>query len=152
MIAIQYVHPMIVHFPIVFALTLALVDTVAIFQSRNVTGRSYLGNTSTLFAIIAGLSGLVAIIFGDIALETAEAGGFSSDIAEIHEHLGSAVAFILMGWAIVRAILWFRDTQLPKWSVNLIPVIELGIAVGIIATAFFGGELVFELGVNVVSL
>ena len=152
MISILHIHPIIVHFPIVFALTLALVDSIAIFKNYSVTGRSYLGNTSTLFAIVAGLSGLIAIIFGDIALETAEAGGFSSDIAEIHEHLGSAVAFILIGWAIIRAFLWFRNTQLPKWSVNLIPVIELGIAVAIIATAYFGGELVYDLGVNVTNL
>lgn len=152
MIAIQHIHPIIVHFPIVFALTLAVVDSVAILRSHNVTGRTYLGNTSTLFAIVAGLSALMAIIFGDIALETAEATGFRSDIAEIHEGLGSTVAIILIGWAIVRAFLWFRNTELPKWSAKLIPVIELGIAGAILATAFYGGQLVYDLGVNVTNL
>jgi uncharacterized membrane protein len=47
---------------------------------------------------------------------------------------------------------WFGNIQLPAWSQRLIPVVELGVAVTVIVTAFFGGQLVYDLGVNVAHL
>ena len=83
MISLQHVHPVLVHFPIVFFLTLAAFDMVAAFRGKAVTGRSSAANASTGLALLAGLSAIVTYFFGDLALTIAEDGGFSSEIAEI---------------------------------------------------------------------
>jgi uncharacterized membrane protein len=102
MIAIQHIHPMIVHFPIVFFLTLAGVDIIALLRGDSVTARSAWGFVSTSLAVLAAVSAIVAWIFGDMALEFAEAGGFSSDIAETHEGLGTTTAIAFAVWALLR--------------------------------------------------
>jgi uncharacterized membrane protein len=92
MLSLEHVHPMLVHFPIVFFLTLAVVDTIATVRGRPVTGRSSLGHASTGLAVLAALFAIAAFLFGDMALEFAESNGFASEVAELHEHLGMASA------------------------------------------------------------
>src|SRR5262245_50131801 len=92
MMTIAHIHPMLVHFPIVFFLTLAALDTVATLRGVPVTGRGGIGNVSTGLALLAGLFAIATYIFGDMALEFAEANGFHNDVAEVHEHLGGATA------------------------------------------------------------
>ncbi|HET6156982.1 MAG TPA: DUF2231 domain-containing protein, partial [Dongiaceae bacterium] len=104
MTSIAHIHPMLVHFPIVFFLTLAVLDTIATLRGIPVTGRGAIGNVSTGLAMLAGLFAIVTYVFGDIALEAAEAGGFHNDIAEIHEGLGEATAAAFAIWAVVRAV------------------------------------------------
>jgi uncharacterized membrane protein len=85
----------------------------------------------------------------DMAPSYAEAGGFQSDVAEVHEGLGTltAVAFIL--WALARSFAWWRNWQASRGVEGGVAVVEL-LGVGlVVATAYFGGELVFGLGVNV---
>ena len=105
---------MIVHFPIVLIFLLAGSDLVATIIGRNVSGRSANGNVSTGLAVLAAGSAVVAYYFGGLALDVAEAGGFSSDIAEMHEGLGKAVAISLSVWALIRVVLWWRDVRLGR--------------------------------------
>ena len=152
MIPIQLIHPIIVHFPIVFVLTLAILDLIAALRGQTVTGRTCLGNVSTALAVLAGLFALMAIVFGDIALEFAESTGWSSESAEIHESLGTTVAIVLIIWAALRAFAWFRNFGMPGWARALVPVVELCTAAAVVATAYFGGQLVYDLGVNVAHI
>ena len=79
----------------------------------------------------------------------AEAGGFHSEIAEIHEALGETTAAAFALWALVRLYLWWRDTPTQGFVAILVPVLEIAGAVLVITTAYFGGRLVYDLGVNV---
>ena len=149
MIPIQHIHPMLIHFPIVFIVCLAAFDTVAVFAGYPVTGRTITGNISTTIAALAGAAAVVAMMFGDMALEFAEAKGFSSEIAEIHEGLGQATAISLAIWAVIRIFLWWRDRQIAGGVAYIFPLVSILGLIVVTATAFYGGQLVFDLGVNV---
>ena len=151
MMTIAHIHPMLVHFPIVFFLSLAILDTVATMRGVSVTGRGAIGNVSTGLALLAGLFAIVTYIFGDMALEFAEAGGFHSDIAEIHEGLGEATAAAFAIWAIVRVVAWWRNAHWRGGGAALLTLVELLGAVIVVTTAYYGGELVYNLGVNVAT-
>jgi uncharacterized membrane protein len=149
MLSLAHIHPVLVHFPIVFFLTLAVIDIAASLRGRSVTGRTALGNLSTGLAAAAGLFAVAAFFFGDAALEIAEDGGFHSDIAEIHEGLGTFTAFAFLAWALIRGFLWWRDIRIENGFKSAIAMLEVAGAILVVATAYYGGELVYDLGVNV---
>lgn len=149
MISMQHIHPMVVHFPIVFFLTLAVFDVIASFMKTPVTGRNMAGHISTALAALAGVFALITYYFGDAALDFAEAHGFHSEVAEIHEGLGTTTAIAFAVWALIRVLLWWRDIRLEGGLAGAVPVIEVLGACLIIVTAYFGGQLVYDLGVNV---
>ncbi len=151
MIPVELVHPMIVHFPIVFIICLAIFDVIAAARGVSVTGRNTAGSISTGLMVLAALSAIAAMMFGDLALSYAESNGFSSEIAEIHEGLGGTVALTFGVWALVRVFLWWRDTRMSgglAYAVALVAVAGAGLAA---TTAYYGGQLVYDLGVNVAS-
>lgn len=75
MLPIEQIHPVVVHFPIVFTLTLATFDLIVLLRSGVIGGRGSVGNVSTGLAICAGIFAAIAFVFGDIALDVAlEAG------------------------------------------------------------------------------
>ena len=149
MISIAHIHPMLVHFPIVFFLSLAALDTIATLRGVPVTGRGGIGNVSTGLALLAGVFAIATYIFGDMALEFAESGGFHSDVAEIHEGLGEATAAAFAIWAIVRVVAWWRNARLRGGGALLLSAVELAGAAVVVTTAYYGGQLVYDLGVNV---
>lgn len=149
MLAVQHIHPILVHFPIVFFLTLAAVDLVAAARGQATAGRGPVGNLSMGLALAAGAFAVAAFFFGDMALEIAEDGGFHSDIAEMHEGLGETTAAVFAIWALIRLGLWWRDVRLSGGGAFVIPLVEIAGAVLVIVTAYYGGQLVYDLGVNV---
>lgn len=146
--AIQHIHPVLVHFPIVLIYTLVIIDIAALAGSNSITMRSGVGTISTFVAVAAGLFAIATWLFGGIALDHAEAAGFSNDIAEIHESLGTISAFILLSWSIIRFALWVRNRELGTLALA-IPAIEIAGAALVTVTGYYGGKLVYELGVNV---
>ena len=152
MIPVQHIHPMIVHFPIVAIFLLVAFDVVATAMGKSVTGRTVVSNIATGLAVLAAGSAAAAFYFGGLALDVAEAGGFSSDIAETHEALGKYVAVFLALWALVRVVLWFRDFRFKGVSAYLVPLVTVAGTALVVTTAYFGGQLVFDLGVNVAKV
>ncbi|AZO41811.1 MULTISPECIES: DUF2231 domain-containing protein [Mesorhizobium] len=148
MIPVQHIHPMLVHFPIVLIYTLAAIDLVALARGNAVTRRSGAGTISTFVALAAGAFAIGTWFYGGLALDHAEAAGFSSDIAEIHESLGGITAFAFLIWGGVRLALWVRNRELGPVAIA-VPVIEIAGAVLVTTTAYYGGLLVYDLGVNV---
>jgi uncharacterized membrane protein len=146
---IQHIHPILVHFPIVFVLTLAALDVVATVRGNIVTGRGALGNVSSGLAILAGGFAIVTYVFGGIALDVAESGGFHSDIAETHEGLGEFTAIAFAVWAVIRLVMWWRDVRMNPALSGIVSLVEIAGAILVIATAYYGGQLVYDLGVNV---
>jgi uncharacterized membrane protein len=148
-IPIQHIHPMIVHFPIALILSVAAVELIGVALGRDVTGRSPLGSLSTSMIVIAALAAATAYYFGDVALTFAESNGFESEVAEVHESLGKLVAISVFVWAIVRVALWWMNVHLSRPLAFVIPAVSI-VGAGLVTwTAYYGGQLVFDLGVNV---
>jgi uncharacterized membrane protein len=152
MIPVQHIHPMLVHFPIVLIFLLAAFDIVATLSGRSVSGRSTAGNFSTGIAIATAVFAVLTFVFGGMALDVAEAGGFHSDVAEIHESLGEMVAIVASLYAVLRAGLWFKDKRISGSAALIFPVVAIAGSVLVAATAYYGGQLVYELGVNVTKI
>jgi len=152
LIPIEQFHPIVVHFPIVFFLSLAALDTAALFANLSLAGRGGVANLSAGLAVLAGLAAVTAYAFGDAALDVALAGGVAEARLETHETLGTVTAIALALWGLVRAFVWWRRLPVGKGRARGMALVELAFAILIIATAFFGGQLVYELGVNVAAL
>jgi uncharacterized membrane protein len=146
---VQLIHPMLVHFPIVLFLLLAGIDLIATLRGVSVTEKASFGNVSTSIAAMSGAFALAAFYFGGLALTHAEDGGFSSPIAETHEALGEFTAVAFAVWAAIRVVMWFSNRQMPTFIKSAIPLVEIAGAILVVATAYYGGQLVYDLGVNV---
>jgi uncharacterized membrane protein len=152
MIPLQQIHPLLVHFPIVLVTLLAGFDLVASLKQVSISGRTASGNVSTGLTILTALSAIAAYIFGGIALGIAEKSGFKSPIAESHETLASAFTALIAIWAIIRATMWFKDWRSAGAASAVFPVVAIAAAVIVIVTAYYGGQLVYDLGVNVTKI
>jgi len=149
MIPVQHIHPMLVHFPIVFFLSAVVFDIVLTLSGRCVTGRSPAGTVSLVLVSLAAVSAVATFFFGDMALEHAEAAGFHSEVAEIHEGLGTLTTGVFVLWALLRGFTWWQDMG-GRGAVRAIaPAVEVIGALLVTVTAYYGGELVYGLGVNV---
>lgn len=149
MIPIQQIHPLVVHFPIVFFLSLTALDLYARLKNVPIDGRGAIANLSAGLAVLAGITAIIAFIFGDMALEFAVAAGASESLTEMHETLGSTTAVLLAIWGTIRAFAWYRKIALDTTKTSVIVVIELLLTALIITTAYYGGQLVYDFGINV---
>jgi len=149
MIPIHQIHPLVVHFPIVFFLSLAALDIYARLRNIPIDGRGAIANLSAGLAFLAGVTAIIAFIFGDMALEFAVAAGALESLTEMHETLGSTTAVVLAIWGAIRAFAWYRKIPLNKAKSSAIVVIELLLTALIITTAYYGGQLVYDFGINV---
>lgn len=151
MLPIEQIHPLVVHFPIVFVLMLAAFDCVVVSRGSAISGRTAIANISTGLAFGAGIAAALAFLFGDLALDVALAKGTPLDVLELHEELGTATAAALAVWGLVRAVIWWRNISLSRSLCWAIVAVELALAALIVTTAFFGGQLVYEFGVGIAS-
>jgi uncharacterized membrane protein len=151
-IPIQHIHPMLVHFPIVIIFGLAVFDVIATLRGYSITGRNTAGNFSTGLAVFAAVFSVATFYFGGLALDIAEAGGFHSDVAEIHESLGEMVAIATSIYAVLRVGLWVGDIRIQNIASYIFPVAAIAGSALVAATAFYGGQLVYDLGVNVAKI
>ncbi|MGB7302270.1 MAG: DUF2231 domain-containing protein [Burkholderiaceae bacterium] len=149
MLPMEQIHPLVVHFPIVFIWILAVFDAAALWRGGFTHGRSAASNVSTGLAVSAGLFAALAFIFGDLALDIAKDNGVAAQLLETHEELGHWAAGTLAAWAVVRSVLWWRKSTFGVASGITIVTIEFALAGLIVATAYFGGQLVYEYGVGV---
>ncbi len=149
---IEQLHPIAVHFPIVFVLSLAVFDIAAVMRGAHIGGRGAVANVSTGIATLAGLGALVAYIFGDIAFDIAKAVGSHAAQLELHEEFGTFTAGVVVVWSIIRLATWWRLVPLGSGRAAAVMTAEIAIAVLVITTAYFGGSLVYEYGVGVARL
>jgi uncharacterized membrane protein len=152
MIPVQHIHPMLVHFPIMLIFFLAAFDLVATLRDHSVTGRTTAGNISTGIAVMAAAFAVATFFFGGLALDVAEAQGFHSDVAEIHESLGELVAIATSIYAVLRAGLWWRDVRINGNLSVAFPITAIAASLLVTVTAYYGGQLVYDLGVNVAKV
>ena len=152
MIPVQHIHPMLVHFPIVIIFALAAFDMLATMRGHSVTGRTTAGNISTSLAVFAAIFAVATFFFGGLALDVAESSGFHSSVAEIHEGLGEMVAIATTIYAALRAGLWLRDVRISSMASFVFPATAVAGSVLVAVTAYYGGQLVYDLGVNVAKV
>jgi uncharacterized membrane protein len=149
MIPLEQFHPIVVHFPIVFFLSLAALDTYALARNIPIGGRGGVANLSAGLAALAGLTAAAAYSLGDAALDVALAGGTTAERLATHQLLGTTTAAVLAVWGLARAAIWWRRVPIVKARAWGVVVAEIVFTVLILTTAYYGGQLVYEYGVNV---
>lgn len=149
MIDIAHIHPMIVHFPVVFFLTAVGLELIVLARKGDLAARQCLSNTALAALVLAAVAAVVAATFGDMALDKAAGKGFPKGPLEEHEDWGMTTMTYFIIFALVQLVAWWRRIPLSGnrgWVMFALGVIGIGI---LIATAYHGGELVYHLGVNV---
>lgn len=149
MLPIEHIHPMIVHFPIVFGLSLAAFDLIARLRGNPIGGRGTMANISVSLALLAGISAMIAATFGDMSLGVALAKGGPVAALDFHDMLGSTTSTVLAVWAALRAAGWWFRVPLDGLRGAAVVAVELAFCALILATAFYGGQLVYEYGVAI---
>lgn len=149
MLTIEHLHPIVVHFPIVLMLGLAAFDVLATAWRTYLSGRGCAAGISSALAVLAGIAAILAYVFGDIAYDIAVEHGVSETTLETHEGLGSITALAIVIWGAIRGIVWWRKFEIGGWRRWPLLAVQVGLAALIVVTAYFGGSLVYEHGVNV---
>lgn len=146
---LEHVHPMIVHFPIVLVLLALAADLWWLVRGRAASSPLVRLRTGTVLMALGAVAAVAAFLFGDMAYDIAINKGVSVATLEDHEGWGSAtmVAFVLAG--LVRLGLWWRGLDERPAAIALAIVLTATVAAMVIVTAWFGGHLVYDLGVNV---
>lgn len=146
----ELIHPMIVHFPIVLVICLFVLDTYAASRGQPVAANGPIGNASVTLAIAAGIFAVIAFVFGDQAYDIAVAAGRApAGILEMHQDLGTATAFAIGGWAVIRTFLWWRAIPIGRRLRLATASIEGLLVAAVVVTAWYGGQLVYDYGVAV---
>jgi uncharacterized membrane protein len=149
MIDIAHVHPMLVHFPIVLFLSAVGLQLLVLLRGRDLAANACLANTALAALVLGAVAAAVAAFFGDIALDHAVELGFPSAPLEQHATLGiSTMSAMIALSAVHLGARWFRWNfgGGRGWAMLALAVAGVGL---LIATAYFGGDLVYRLGVNV---
>jgi uncharacterized membrane protein len=149
MLPVGQLHPIAVHFPIVFFLTLAALDAVLLLRGAPVSGRSCAANVSVGLSVLAGLSAIATYVLGDMAYDVAAAAGVPAATLETHESIGTWTAVFIIAWMLLRGVAWWREWPLDGGRKLGLVAVEIAGSLLIIVAAYFGGQLVYELGVNV---
>lgn len=151
MIAITDIHPMLVHFPIVFWISAEAIALVVLARGGDLSAHRQWPLTA-LYCLLAGIVfAVLAALFGDVALDHALAAGFAPGPLEIHETAALATILIFSLHAGLRLLAVWRRYPLkgPRGLMSELPGLA-GLA-GLLVTAYLGGGLVYHLGVNVAA-
>jgi uncharacterized membrane protein len=152
MFPIYLVHPMIVHFPIVLLLAVPVIDFYSLVRRGDLAVRSCVPDAA-LLALLAGVAaGVVAIIFGDIASDHAVAAGFPTAPIEQHEGFATTTVVFFAVIAAFRLFARWRGISLAGGRGWLFLFVTLVGTALVITTAYFGGHLVYDGGVNVATI
>jgi uncharacterized membrane protein len=151
MIRITEIHPMLVHFPIVLWICAEAIAVTLLVRGGDVSAREHWPLTA-FYALLAGtLMGCLAAFFGDTALDHAVAAGFPLGPLETHETFAITTLCVFGLHAILRLLAIWRKFPLAGargWMAESIGLIGI---VLMVITAYFGGHLVYDLGVNVAA-
>lgn len=145
---LEHLHPMIVHFPIVLALLAICSDLWWLGSGRPESGLIRL-QTGTVLLSLGAVMAVVAFALGDIAYDIAVTKGAPEAMLESHEGWGTTTTIVFAVAAALRALLWLRGLD-AKPAGRIAAILPTAVvAVMVLVTAYFGGHLVYDLGVNV---
>ena len=149
MIDLVHIHPMVVHFPIVLFLLGAALEFIALVRGADLAGRSSLANGALALMLLAAAAAVVSAIFGDIALEHAVKLGFAQAPLERHGGFGFGTMWFFLAYGALYLLAWWRRFPLAGGRGWLWFAVSLAGVALVLVTAYFGGDLVYRLGVNV---
>lgn len=149
MLSIALIHPMLVHFPIVFLITAVALDIIVILAGKDLAGRQGLALVSLSALLLGTLSAGLAAIFGDIALDEAVSLGFPIAPLETHETFALITIAVFSLYCLLRLLVLWRQHPLRGGIAWISALPGMAGAVLLIITAYHGGELVYLFGVNV---
>jgi uncharacterized membrane protein len=152
MVSIEQIHPMLVHFPIVLFMAVLALDVTVAMRGGNLAARQGLAPVALAALVVGTLMAIAAAVFGDIALDRAVDLGFPEMPLERHEVLGITTLSLFGAFAALRLLAGWRGVALTggrAWLVALLSFIGVGF---VLATAAYGGYLVYDLGVNVIPV
>ncbi len=115
MLSLEQIHPLVIHFPIAFFISLFLLDLYAWAKKIPFDGRGGMANLSAGLALLAGIGATIAAIFGSLALDVATSGGVPEALTETHASLGGITANAFAIWGILRIFVWWRKFSLTRW-------------------------------------
>jgi len=148
MINIAHIHPMLVHFPLALVPVALGAQLLALSKGQGLFDRSCLSSSALVLIVLAAAGAIVAAIFGDIALDQAVASGVPPASLETHEDLGQSSAVLLSVLAVIEMWL-YRRADARKVVNRGFWIAGLAVLTLLLTTAWFGGQLVYESGVNV---
>jgi len=148
MIDITHIHPMLVHFPLALVPVALGIQLYALLKGQGLFGRGCAQVTGLGLLALAAVIAVVAAMFGDVALDAAVDAGVPDDLLEDHEDLGQISAILLVLISIAGGWLFRRQPSPGKadWAFWLAGA---GVLVVLLVTAWHGGHLVYDHGVNV---
>lgn len=149
MINLAHIHPMLVHFPIVLFLLGAGLELLVLLRGQDLTARECLPNATLWTIVLAALAAVVAAIFGDMALDRAMQLGFPHGPLERHEGFGYTTMWFFIVYASLYLLAWWRRVSLAAARGWLWFIVSLAGVALVLVTAYFGGDLVYHIGVNV---
>ncbi len=148
MIDLAHIHPMLVHFPLALLPVALGFQLYALVRGESLFSRGWAQNAAMVLLMLAATAAVAAAMFGDVALDQAVATGVSESLLDTHEDLGmtSAVLLVLLalgdGW-----LFWRRQSSMKvSWGFWLVGAVVFLV---LIVTAWHGGRLVYDLGINV---
>ncbi len=147
-INIAHIHPMLVHFPLALFPVVLGIQFVVLIRGQTLFDRGCPQSSAMGLLVLAAVAAVAAATFGDMALDKAVASGVKLSLLESHEELGQASATLLVLMALAGA--WLFKVQAPSMKVSWsFWLAGAAIFVVLIITAWHGGHLVYDLGVNV---
>jgi len=149
MIDINHVRPMLVHFPIVLFMAAVALQLLVLVRAGDLAGPECLPRMALWALLIGAAAAIAAAVFGDIALDHAADLGFPKGELEEHEELGFATMWVMIALSLLHLGARFRHVSLTGGKGWILAVAGLAGVVLMIVAAAHGGELVYELGVNV---
>lgn len=151
MIPLAHIHPMLVHFPIVLLLLAFGLDFLVVVRGKDLAARAGLAQVAFWALLLGTVSALVAAAFGDMAAEIAMGKGLPESMFEGHESLAQATIAVFGLAALFRIwAVWKHRSLAGGRGWGMLAVSLVGVCL-LIATAYHGGQLVFDHGVAVAS-
>jgi uncharacterized membrane protein len=148
MIDLAHIHPMLVHFPLALLPVAVSAQAITVAKGQSLFERSCTAQAVFWLLVLAAAGAIAAAIFGDQALDIARETGVPMAQMEGHEELGMLSAWLIVGMAALNGFFYRKQSTSRPLS---LAVLFGGTALLILVftTAWFGGQLVYELGINV---
>ena len=150
--ALEHIHPMIVHFPIVLLLLAAALDGLNGLRGVDFAGTAVLARSARLALYGGAMAAAAAVGFGYVAQGIAIDHGFSDALIETHEGLGVTTAVTFAVLALGRATAVRAGFALAGGRGRLVAALTFAGVLLLLTTAYHGGQLVYGHGVNVAGV
>ena len=150
--ALEHIHPIVVHFPIVLLLMAVALDGLNVIKRHDLAGETALACAGQLALYSGAAAALVAVGFGYLAQGIAIDHGFDDSLIEDHEGLAVTTTVLFMALAFGRAVavkLKYSLAGVRGWIAAALTAVAV---VVLLAAAYHGGELVYNHGVNVAGV